>query len=116
MSAADPQQKPDQALLVDARHALKDKSARFRTGRRTERQSHLVLARRQSVCPRCEKPIKRGDSIRVHVDYPAAVHDGCRSPHAGPRSSSIAPTVTGQRAPELCQTCWLEHSAGSECP
>ncbi|WP_162625404.1 hypothetical protein [Mycolicibacterium llatzerense] len=67
-------------------------------------------------CARCDELIKPGDSIRVHADYPRAVHVGCRRPQADapPRKVGSASKVRGQREADQCPHCWELHSG--ECP
>ncbi|AAN02157.1 gp103 [Mycobacterium phage Barnyard] len=72
-------------------------------------------------CPRCGRPLVKGQYGRFHRDYgDELVHDGCSDyehAHSEPREPSYR--VHGKRKPKLCSLCHMEHAGAEdadECP
>lgn len=79
----------------------------------------VLVARYESLCQRCGLPIRVGQDILFHRDFPGAVHDGCRPPRLTVRTmgagASTAPRATTAKVAHarpllLCPRCHLEHA------
>jgi hypothetical protein len=90
----------------------------LRSGRDTFNQSDGCTAAfvlqwdNREDCPRCHRPLLKGQYGRFHRDYgDELVHDGCSDyDHPSEPKSYVC---HGKRKPALCSLCNMEH-AGAE--
>ncbi|AZS12641.1 hypothetical protein HWB99_gp105 [Mycobacterium phage DrLupo] len=69
----------------------------------------------RNPCPRCGRPLLRGQYGRFHRDYgDELVHDGCSDYEAAHEHRDRKYRVSGARKPKLCPDCHMEHNG--ECP
>lgn len=100
----------DRELLESAWKELSRVPATY-TGRSSLTRSSVSVAKFKGLCERCGSPIKVGQDIRFHLDFGAAVHDGCRPPKVTARTNAAAHTSrVAARTPPPCPECHLEHA------
>lgn len=85
------------------------RAPKARVGRSTAIRSAVFIAEYTGRCSRCERPIRPGQDIRYHNDFPGVVHSGCRAPDVTARQSFRA-TARAVREPAMCPACHLEHA------
>lgn len=98
----------DKALLASAWAEL-GRAPKARVGRSSRKRSAVFIARNEGICGRCGHPIKVGQDIRFHDDFPGVVHTGCRPPKVTTRWVR-GRAVQALRQPVICSECHLEHA------
>ena len=96
------------ALLASAWEEV-GRAPRARIGRSSRTRSAVFSARYEGFCDRCGFPIKVGQDIRYHDDFPGVVHTGCREPEVAIRVRQVR-TAQPPRRPAVCKDCHIEHA------
>ncbi len=96
----------DRRLIATAKQELKRAPQVLGKGRAEALRSSTFLATRGGTCPRCGRPVRHGQRVRYHGDYPFPVHAGCRMR----RRTASTPKPPGPKPIPLCPSCWTEHA------